>query len=283
MGTSTGSKGPGPGVPFDPPWLDDLGSDSDIDMTGVDGSPDSEESNPEKDDKKTDELQQQPILAPPKRFLQARSKLTSYTKEPSREGYREAMGHYSRKGMGGAKQLASRMRVSTDNGARVASFLKGVSENSEKLKDWVKEIKSKDLDSNQLRDLFVQQICPTQGSKEEESCRASLADALSDFLENNPDSDMMGLTDDEIREITKSFISAEAFSRLYNDIGQVFEVLSAIESVALTDEIRDYLKEDISSEIDKLWKDNATPSHAELSQLLSTSIERTFKVYEEEI
>lgn len=283
MGTSTGSKGPGPGVPFDPPWLDDLAPESDTAITGVDDTPDSEEQIPAKDDKNPDAQQQQPILAESRRFFQARLKLTSYTKEPSRERYRKAMGHYSRKGMGGAKQLASRMRVSADNGARVASFLKSVSENSEKLRDWVKEIKSKNLDSNQLRDLFVQQICPTQGSKEEESSRASLADALSDFLENNPDSDMMELTEGEIREITKSFISAEAFNRLYNDIGQVFEVLSAKESVALTEEIRDYLKEDISSEIDKLWKGNTTPSHNELSHLLSISIERTFKVYEDAI
>ena len=175
------------------------------------------------------------------------------------------------------------MRVSTENGARVASFLKDLSENSEKLNDWVKEIKSKDLDSNQLRDLFVQQICPTQGSKEEESCRASLADALSDFLEDNPDSDLLNLTDDEIRGVTKSFISAEAFIRVYNDIGQIFEKLSASESVALTEEIRDYLKEDISSEIDKLWGTNSAPSDADLSRLLSASIERTFKIYEDEI
>ncbi len=283
MGTSAGSKGPGPGVPFDPPWLDDLAPEPKKEITVVDDTPDNDEQIPNDDGGNPDELKLQPILAPPKRFLQARSKLTAYSKEPSREGYREAMGHYSGKGMGGAGKLASRMRVSTDNGARVATFLKDVSENSDNLKDWVKDIKSKDLDSNQLRDLFVQQICPTQGSKEEESCRASLADALSEFMENNPDADMMSLTDDEIREITKSFISAEAFSRIYNDIGQIFETLSASEAVDLTEEIRAYLNEDISSEIDKLWKGDRTPSHEDLSKMLSISIERTFKVYEEEI
>lgn len=283
MGTSVGSKGPGPGVPFDPPWLDDLAPVSDTGTSDLEGPTENPEQAPSDDPKKPDEAPQPPILAPPARFLQARSKLTSYCKEPSKGGYREAMGHYSRKGMGGAKQLASRMRVSTENGARVASFLKELSENGEKLKDWVKEIKSQDLDSNQIRDLFVQQICPTQGSKEEESCRASLADALSDFIESNPDSDLMSLSDDEIKEITKSFISAEAFSRLYNDIGQIFETLSASESVALTEEIRDYLREDISSEIDKQWGEGETPSEAELSKILTTSIERTFKVYEDEI
>ncbi|MES2981139.1 MAG: Qat anti-phage system associated protein QatB [Verrucomicrobiota bacterium] len=283
MGTSAGSKGPGSGVPFDPPWLDDLAPESDMDVTGGDDSPDDDEQIPKDDGANPDELQLSPVIAPPKRFSQARSTLTAYSKEPSRDGFRKAMGHYSEKGMGGARNLATRMRVSTDSGARVATFLKDVSENSEKLRDWVKEIKSRDLNPNQLRDLFVQQICPTQGSKEEESCRASLADALSEFLENNPDSDMMSLTDDEIREITKSYIAAEAFSRVYNDIGQIFERLSASDSVELTEEIRDYLNEDISSEIDRLWKEHTAPSQSDLSKLLSLAIERTFKVYEEEI
>ncbi len=188
--------------------------------------------------------------------------------------------------MGGARSLAHRMRHSTATGAKLAQFL--TSTNSPKdaaVKAWVKDIVDRKLTGQDLIDAIIQQVAPSAGSKDEESCADSMARALSEFLDKNPDSDVLNLDATDIREITESFLANEACHRLTNDIGQVLESekISLKESLDLLNEMRDYLKADLSEQIDKLWKISDNPSQSQLDQVLRSAVERTFEVYEGEL
>ena len=92
MGTSASSKGPGAGVSFDPPWLDE------IDVPGQN---------------KQDNVNPATGIAPKARFGSARRSMGEYVRSGSKESARRSLGHYSKTGMGGAQNVARRMRTST--------------------------------------------------------------------------------------------------------------------------------------------------------------------------
>lgn len=278
MGTSASSKGPGAGVSFDPPWLDEAGG---FEPSETVSSPEEIPENG-KSDEKVD-----PLIAPPARFLRSRSWLGKYAREKlGRSGFEKAAGHYSASGMGGAAKLASRMRHSTATGARLAGFLTSTSSQTDAVaKAWVKEIVDRGLSGQEVIDAIVQQVAPSGGSRDEESSVDSMARALGEFIEKNEDSDLLTLEASDIREITERYLANEACNRLTNDIGQVFEggAISLRDSLSLLKEMREYLRADLSVQIESLWKVNASPTHLQLDQVLKTAVQRTFEVYEGEI
>ena len=280
MGTSASSKGPGAGVAFDPPWLDDNGAfEPSVPLPKPVGSP--KEPDPEV------APVAQPALAPAARFQQARTCLGKYASEKSgREGFQKAAGHYSRTGMGGAARLAQRMRHSTSAGAKLAQFLTSTGSLQDAVvRAWVKDIVDRKLTGQDLIDAIVQQVAPSAGSREEESCADSMARALSEFLERNPDAEILSLEVAGIREITERFLANEACHRLTNDIGQILESgkVSLKESLTLLNEMREYLRADLSVQIGNLWKTTENPSQSELDRILRAAVQRTFEVYEGEV
>jgi len=282
MGTSAPSEGPQPGNPYDPPWLDDEG---DV------GAPDPpEQSEPESDDREKDDGskkgQESTEIAPPARFLGARNWIGKFAREGrERASFNKAAGHYST-GMGGAGKLSGRMRYATASGARLAEFLLSTgSQPDPATRAWVREIIDQGLSGRSLVDAIIQQVAPSGGSRDEESCVNSMADALGEFLEKNEDADLLDLGEEEIREITELFIANDACSRMVNDVGQVIESerITLVESINLINEMRDYLRADVSVQIEKLWAQNESPSQSQLNDILQTAIERTFSVYESEL
>ncbi len=107
MGTSSSSKGPKGGVPFDPPWLDSI-------ISSISGADDIIA--PVVDSETV-------VLAPSNRFTEARRSLSAYIRNGRHGLLRRAIGSYVRNGLGGAPRAASRMRVATAAAARIFSLL----------------------------------------------------------------------------------------------------------------------------------------------------------------
>lgn len=284
MGTSTSSSGPGPNVPFDPPWLDDIGDGSGGEN---EGNGEAGDSNAQGETPNGQPPQQPPDIAPPRRFANARRSLGKFANEGGgRSAFSKAAGHYSKVGMGGAGSVSSRMRSSTKAAANLANFLEtartGTDPNTVR---WVQEVTSRNLSPQEIIDEIIRHVAPSKGSRDEESCSDSMAVAMSEFLEIHQDQDLLNLTEPDIREITELFIANEAYNRLINDIGQVFESskLTPMESVKLGKEMREYLTADISVQIQNLWKENSNPTQTQLDQILRSAIENTFTVYEDGI
>lgn len=281
MGTSSSSSGPGGGVPFDPPWLSSVASEIGSPLEQISGEPSQPEQNPQQ----TESAAQPMEIAPPRRFGNARLHLGEYARSGDRGSLKKALGSYSRKGMGGASKVASRMRTSTSAGAGLFNFLQGVRDSTDtKVRDWVNQLTSKNLSAYEVADEIIDQVISTGGSLEEESCRDSMAQAMSDLLTIDPDVDLLKMDNDSIWTVMELFIANEAFNRLNLDIGQIFESdrYSPREAVSRMNDMRDYLKSEISAQIQELRTDTSNPTNAEMNTLLQSAIKITFEVFEEE-
>ena len=127
MGTSSSSAGPGGSVPFDPPWLDDIGNPQSDGGAQDDGQGNGDSQNIGQEDNGPKEPARPPDLAPRGRFRNARREIGIFARTGNQESFRKAIGHYSRTGMGGARNAASRMRASTKSAANFCALFSQLS------------------------------------------------------------------------------------------------------------------------------------------------------------
>lgn len=283
MGTSASSRGPGSGVAFDPPWLDDitlpLPDDGALEGEQEPGKP-HEQPNPAVEQAEVEQAE----TAPPRRFQNARIRLNDFVRTGDQGSFRGAIGHYSRTGMGGARRTARRMRASTRSAANLFGFLQSTREGTDPdIKEWVASLADRGAGAQEIIDEIIRRVAPEGGSPDETSLRDSMAQAMQDVLENQPDADLLHLADDDIWFLIESFLGYEVFSRLCLDIGQAFEnsSLSLLDRVVRMKEMRDYLKAEVIAQVEHLKQAAPTATAAaQLRTILQTALRNTFSVYE---
>ena len=269
MGTSASSKGPGSGVSFDPPWLDD------VDLPNI--------THPTVD-KLNDISKENIILAPKARFRNARRDLSDYVRSGNRDSLRRALGNYSKSGMGGARNVANRLRLSTKVASNLFNTLYSLREGTNStLGMIISKLKAEGANAYQLIDIIVENVCPNGGSIDESSCRDSGNAALREFIEKQPDADISNLSDDEIWTLTGSFLGDETFNRIQLDIGQAFERqdIPLTDRVVRFNDMREYKKSEKSAQINLLR--NEKKLLVDLQSILQSTIKNTFKVFEVEV
>lgn len=280
MGTSTSSSGPASGISMDPPWLDDINSDTSI-PTDSDSSSEEEVNTPT-----AQPTTQAPIIvAPSARFGTARKNLGDFARTGSHDSFKKAVGHYSKKGMGGATNVAKRMRASTSSVSGLVSFLRDVKSNTlPNIQDWATNLMSKAPSANELIDAIIDRVTTEGGMIDEESIKDSMANAMSDLLEENPNIELLNLRDDESWDLIENFLSYEASNRLQLDIGQLLErTLTPTEMVQRTDEMYDYLKAEISAQLQPYKSSDRHPDINKLNAVIHQALESTFIVFEGEL
>lgn len=282
MGTSTSSSGPGAGVPFDPPWLDALGGDGvggDDTVPASDDESDNESAPPPEHEESED-------VAPPRRYANARRELGAYARTGSKEALGKALGHYSKTGMGGARNAAARMRVSTKSAAGLVSFLQTARDGTDAgVNQWVSALAASNPSAQDVINEIIKQVTSTGGSLDEESCKDSMAQAMAELMETQPEVDLLKMGDTDIWTLVELFLTNEACNRLQLDIGQLFESskLAPREVVVRLNDMRDYLKAELSAQMRTLQMKSKNPTTKQLETLMQNAIQNTFYVYEEEL
>ena len=286
MGTSAFSNGPGGGVPFDPPWIDDIGDlqPEDEERPDSDGTGNADGQKDDQEEEQTPQCNmEEPKVASPGRFRNSRRELHNFMRTGDRESFGKAIGHYSRTGMGGARNAANRMRVSTKSAANLFGFLQSVREGVDlSVNEWVAALTSRNANPQEIIDEIINRVAPNDGSLEETSCVQSMALAMGDLLEKNPNIDLFHLEDRNIWSLIESFLAYEAFERLCLDIGQIFEssTYSPRDRVIRMNEMQDYLKAEISVQVEKFRKVGQNTTSSQLQVILQKALQNTFLVYE---
>ena len=274
MGTSASNNGPKSGVSFDPPWLDDIDNPD---------APTSPAQEPQPAPEVPPPAPAVPSLAPPARFKSARTSMGDYIKTGNRESLTKSLGHYSRTGMGGAQNVARRMRHSANVAAKLYSSFDLLRQGNEPtISNLIDNYRAASTDVYGLFDVIAEYICSSGGSFDEKSPHNSISASLSDLFEKNPDIDISALSDDNIWSLVCSFLGYEAFSRIQLDIGQGFERndVPINDRISRLNDMREYLESEISSQIGVIRNEIGNKPPSDLQKVMVVAIERTFKVFE---
>ena len=275
MGTSQSNPGAPPKVPMVPPWTPD----------------------PVPPDKKQDQPDQlappQPVpgappppavpIAPAGRFGPARTSLGRYAGSGASNDMRRGLGHYTHKGLGGAKTAAQRMGGTARTAGALYGALSAISSGGG-------AVEGVPLDRAALRGRSPQEIIkaiieairPTDGTQDAETDRNALQGALSsELLERFPDADLLDLSEEELFAIER-FAALDVFYRIELDIGNAIKEKAASLTVALSRlrEIKNYAKQTVASEFRKLVTAGQTLSPRRVAAIVRQAIQGTFAVFE---
>ena len=278
MGTSASSAGPGANVSFDPPWLGDIP----VGGTDVGGVPSEEESGT------LPNFPPQPAagVAPPSRFKTARVTLGAFARNGDTQSLARAAGHYSRTGMGGARNIATRMRASTKTAAGLGSFLRTARDRTDpRINEWMDALRTTNPTAQTVIDAIIAQIIPEGGSIDEESAKDSMAQALSELIALDSDVDLLALQDSQIWTLMQLYLGHEACNRMYADIGQLFESARFAPAVIVqrTNEMRSFLKNAIAAQLEMMRQTTSNPTRQQLEALLRDAVQITFTVFEDSL
>lgn len=274
MGTSTSSVGPMGRSPLDPPWLDDIptGAGGGV-PPGNSGPPPSDGGSP---------LPAGPV-APLGRYREARRELRRYIETGDRGSLGRALGHYSRRGSGGAAAAASRMRASTKAGAALFSMLSAAASRSTPvISQWVDALRNSGATAEDVANAIVHELSPPGGSADEESLRDSMAIALSELMQDNPGIDLLALGNDDIWALMDFFLAAEVANRVCFDIAQVLEraTVEPIVAVQREREMREFIKSEVKAAVRDLRAVTPNPTQAQMESLMREAVKTTFQVFE---
>lgn len=275
MGTSTSSTGPGSGVSLDPPWMDDVLDDiaTGSSVPASDGDPVVSPSGA-------------PGIAPTARYGDARRELGKYVKNGNAQHLGNALGHYSRRGSGGASAAASRMRASTRAGAELFSFLNAISQRSSpEAARWVDDLRATNPSADDVVDAIVRELAPPGGSADEESFRDAMGVALSDLVRDDPTVDPLSMRVDDIWELMKGFLANEVANRVCFDLGPIFESsqIDAATAVMRERQMRLFIKNELGTHVDLLRGTSANPTRAQLDSILQETLTMTFELFEAQV
>lgn len=283
MGTSTSSAGPGPGVSFDPPWLDQLGGGDSAAGGEEGGAADFVNYNAEGDN---DATHPGAGNAPSRRFAGARRALKDFARTGESRALAKAAGHYSKSGMGGAKKVAARMRTSTSSASKLVGLLQAARNRVDpQVMQWVTSLIASKSSVQDVINEIIEQVMTGGGSVDEEACKDSMAQSMAELLELNPDVELLNMSNADIWTLVELFLGNEACSRMHLDIGQLFEsvTLHPREAVQRTNEMRNFLKAEIAAQLQSLRASQPDPSPVQLEKLMRSALELTFFIYEGEL
>jgi hypothetical protein len=284
MGTSTSSAGPNAGANFDPPWLSELlpavataaPSAPAASVASVPGTV-------------TPAVAQtippsfSTLVAPASRFSAARRGLGAFVRTGNKAALARSIGHYSRKGMGGAATAAGRMRASTRAGAGLVSFLQAARDGTNtRIANWVQNLLARNPSSDDVADAIVQELAPPGGSEDEESLRDSMAGALSELILLQPDVNLLQMSDLDTWTLLQLFLGNEVCNRLEFDIGQFFESAKVNPQLGVKRELemRDFVKNEVGVQLAALRAKTPNPTKPQLDALVQDAVRMTFEVYE---
>jgi hypothetical protein len=137
--------------------------------------------------------------------------------------------------------------------------------------------------AQEVMDAVVEAVRPVDGTQDAEASRAAIRDALSDLLTRFPNADLLNLSEEERYFAIERYVGLDVFNRLRLDIGKTLEEKAPSVSAALARlrDIRDYVKEAVSSAFRKLRAATQQLSSIRIGQIIRGALRETFEVFEE--
>lgn len=261
MGTSASSKGPGSGVPLVPEWVPSAPGQQPSPAAGA---------NP-------------PAVAPAGRFRPARTSLGRYGRSGGPRDLRRGLGHYSRKGLGGAASAAQRMAGTARTAGGLYGVLDALSTGAPLPTDVTLNPASlAGRTQKEIADIIVDALRPVDGTQDTEGARDSVSRALSEVLAHNPNADLAALTPPEIDLVIESYIAGDLAQRIEFDVGQAIldKAPNYAQGVDRLEEMKSYVRQEVARAFRARATVGQTMNRQVATALANDIIRDTFEIFE---
>lgn len=287
MGTSRASPGAPPKVPMVPPWVPPIPPEDpppDAGEPPADAGGEGPPAGPEPSEP-PENFSPSPApvpvpIAPAARFRTTRTSLGKFATSGAPAAMRRGVGQYIRSGLGGTSTATRRFGGTVRTAGTLYGLLGGMTPGVEPANRLDRAL----LEGRNARDLIdavVEAACPVDGTQDAEASRQSVNDALSELVEQNPDADLLNLTEDQRQFVTERFVGMDVFRRFMLDVGtSIHEKAPSISTAqSRLREARDYIRETISASFRKLRAAGQRVTGGRLAQLVQRALTDAFDVF----
>lgn len=281
MGTSQSSNGPLGGVPMVPSWVPDP-PDGD---TPDEGAPPPAESKPDAPgDKPSTPAPPAPVpTAPAGRFGATRSNLGNFARTGDTRSMRRGLGHYVRKGYGGAGTAVRRSGGTVSTAGVLYGALTDVAAGragtpGSPLDPTLLAGRS----AQEVMNAVVEAVRPVDGTQDAEAGRSAIRDALSELLTRFPEADLLNLSDDQRSFAVERYVAFDVFRRFDLDVGKTIRdnAPSATTALSRLKEARDYVKETVAAAFRKLRDAGRVITSRRVGRVVRDALRNTYEVFE---
>jgi hypothetical protein len=260
MGTSASSRGPGSGVPLVPDWVAGVPGQTAVPVGVL-----------------------APAIAPPGRFGPARTSLGQFGGSGSQRSMHRGLGHYTRKGMGGASVAASRMAGTANTAGGLYGVLNALSSGNPVPPGVALNTASlAGRSQSEIADAITDALRPIDGTQDGEAARDSVARALAELLEAQPNADLTALTQPQIESVVEAYLANDLSHRIELDVGKA--VLDKAPNYATgaqrLEEMRAYIRQEIARAFRARADLGQTMDRQNAASLSSEVLRDTFDVFE---
>lgn len=285
MGTSSSSDGSPSSVPLFPPWVppvsapavgDDAADDGNAPSDTSDGGEDAEPANPA--------TAPAPIavLAPPRRFVNARYHLGQFASSGSRDSMRRGLGHYVNRGLKGARNAAGRFEGTARSAGSLYDALSSVAARNVPADSPLDRALESGRSAEEVMAAIIEAARPTDGTQDSEAARHAMQRALAAMLDQFPDADLLALTEEQRLFAIERYLAQDVFNRAYLDLGKSFQekAPSAASALSRLSDMRDYIRETVAAAFRKLRTTGQAITAARVTQFARDALRETFAVFE---
>lgn len=272
MGTSTSSPGPGHSVPLVPPWAPDpLPPDDDADQN---------------EGTKPNLVPIAPEASPRARFSGARNSLRRFADSGDSRELRRAIGHYIRRGLGGASTATRRMGATIRTAGALYGALTSASEGKAAAPGSPFDpalLTGRSVE--EVQDALVEAIRPVDGTLDTEASRKAILSALIEFLDSYPEAELLNLSEADRLFIAQHYIAHDVYYRFILDLGKTVQskALSPLAVLSRLKEIKEYIIQTVSARFRALKKLGEQLSARRVAEFARQALQETFEVFEEYI
>ena len=264
MGTSSSGSDPAMGVPIVPPWVPDIPT-----------SPESEPGN---------EPSEEPSRpAPHGRFGPARTSIGKFARNNAPSNLRRGLGHYVRRGYGGARTMTKRMGGTIRTAKTLYAALSSSTDpQSVEQHDSIDFSKLSGKSADEIMDVLVEVVQPIDGTLDSEASRVSIRDALSNLLDRFPDADMSMLSEEQRLFAVERYIATDIYNLFCRDMGKAIQdkASSAWEALSRLKDVKDYVTEIVSAQFRALGGFHQPLTGTNITHLARHALQQTLEVFE---
>lgn len=281
MGTSQSSNGPLGGVPMIPPWVP---PPPDGEMPD-EGAPPPEEGKPDgPEDSPSAPSPPAPVpSAPDGRFGPARLNLGKFARTGEANSMRRGLGHYVRKGYGGAGTAVRRSGGTASTAGALYGALTDVAVGrpappGSPLDPALLAGRS----AQEVINAVVEAVRPVDGTLDAEAGRAAIRDALSELLTRFPEADLLNLSDAQRSFAVERYVAFDVFRRFCLDAGKAIQdkAPSAATALSRLKQVRDYVKETVAAAFRKLRDAGRGITSGRVGRVVRDALRDTYEVFE---
>jgi hypothetical protein len=281
MGTSQSSLGSPSGVPMVPPWVPDPFPQEDPQEDPQD--PNVPEDNDQESPNGQPQDPEQIPTSPQGRFGPARLNMGKFAQSGNSHDMRRGLREYVRKGYGGSRTATQRLAGTTRTAGSLYGALSSMAAGKATPDGLLDPMLLSGRKAREVIDAILESVRPVDGTQDAEASRHSICDALSVLLKRFPDADLVNLSKIERLFVIEQFLARDVCQRFDLDLGKHVQAKAetALEGLKRLKQIREYIAQTVSSAFQQLHKAGQRLSARRISQIAQSTLQGTFKVFEE--